>query len=563
TNNALNASAGAYTFQDLASFKNTQGIATTIVTVENILNESIYWDSNPLFNDTQAIIRNFITDAYLNWGIEYVLLGGDGDGADVGGESGDNIIPVRTLYATAVDGDQGDQIPADMYYGCLDGNWNNDEDSYWGESGEDDLYAEVYVGRAAVDSTTELSNFVMKTLAYEATQDTYLFDVWMVGEYLGFGGVADYGGNYKDEIKDGSLNHGYTTVGIPAEYNVSTLYDRDYPGNDWPKSELIDIIDNNVHIINHLGHASVGYDMKLYNSDADALTNNRYFFGYSQGCYPGSIDGWHYGGYYTDYDCIAEHFTTESHGAFAFIANSRYGWGTYASTDGPSQHFDREFFDALFGENIRELGKANQDSKEDSIGFISDPIIRWCYYEINLFGDPTVRIKDAVKPEHDIEVRNIDAPTHGLPNETVSVVAGVYNNGQNPENVTIEFIVNSVTVNSTLISNMDSDIYQEVWFNWTPTANAVYNLCVYAEFVPGENVTDNNMANTTVIVGPDIAVSSIFTPEYIDLNTTGVINATITNLGLTNETGIIIDFIVNGTTVDNVSVSILAGESVD
>ncbi|MCG2826396.1 MAG: C25 family cysteine peptidase, partial [Thermoplasmatales archaeon] len=399
TNNALNASAGAYTFQDLASFKNTQGIATTIVTVENILNESSYWDSNPLFNDTQAIIRNFITDAYMNWGIEYVLLGGDGDGADVGGESGDSIIPVRTLYATAVDGDQGDQIPADMYYGCLDGNWNNDEDSYWGESGEDDLYAEVYVGRAAVDSTTELSNFVMKTLAYENTQDTYLFDVWMVGELL----WADptWGGDYKDEIKDGSSNHGYSTVGIPAEYNVSTLYDRDYPGNDWPKSELIDIIDNNVHIINHLGHANVGYDMKLYNSDADALTNNRYFFGYSQGCYPGSIDGWnpYYG--YVDYDCIAEHFTTESHGAFAFIANSRYGWGEAGGTDGPSQHFDREFFDALFGENIREIGKANQDSKEDSIGFISDPIIRWCYYEINLFGDPTVRIKDAVKPEHD------------------------------------------------------------------------------------------------------------------------------------------------------------------
>jgi len=52
----------------------------------------------PEFNDTAAHIRNFIKDAYQNWGIEYVLLGGDGDSADVGGESGNDIIPCRGFY---------------------------------------------------------------------------------------------------------------------------------------------------------------------------------------------------------------------------------------------------------------------------------------------------------------------------------------------------------------------------------------------------------------------------------------------------------------------------------
>ncbi|MBA3043770.1 hypothetical protein FP804_01380, partial [archaeon] len=496
------------------------------------------------------IIRNFIIDAYLNWGIEYVLLGGD-----------DEIIPHRGFYV-----DEGlywdEDIPSDLYYACLDGSFNHDNDNYWGEINdglnycENDLFGEVYVGRAPVDSTDELSNFVFKTLSYEKSDGDYLYNVRMVGENLDWG-VS--GGDYKDEIKDGSSNHGYTTVGIPHDYNVSTLYDRN---GVWQKSEIISIINNGVHIVNHMAHTGVNFIMKITNNDLKNLENSKYFFGYSQGCYAGSFDNRMSDGNYGD-DCIVEDFVTTHAGAFAFIANSRYGWGSYYDTNGASQHFDREFFDALFGENIREIGKANQDSKEDSIGFISDPIIRWCYYEINLFGDPTVRIKDAVKPEHDIEVRNIDAPTHGLPNETVSVVAGVYNNGQNTENVTIDFIVNKVTVNSTLISNMDSDIYQEVWFNWTPTANAVYNLCVYAEFVPGENITDNNMANTTVIVGPDIAVSSIFTPEYIELNTTGMINATIINSGLTNETNIIIDFIVNGAIIDNVSVSISRGTSVE
>jgi len=563
TNNALNSSTWAYTFQDLADFKNSKGIATTIVTVENILNESAYWDSNPLFNDTQAVIRNFITDAYMNWGIEYVLLGGDVE-----------IIPHRGFYV-----DEGlywdDDIPSDIYYACLDGIFNYDEDSYWGEysdgpdGDEVDLYAEVYVGRAPVDSEEELSNFVFKTLSYEKSNDPYLRNVQMVGEYL-LGVPLTFGGDYKDEIKNGSSNHGYTTAGIPHDYNVSTLYDRDWPGfnqnnpwnTGWPKSEIINIINDGVHIINHIGHANVNYDMKMTNNDVKNLENSKYFFGYSQGCYAGSFDNRKSDGNYIS-DCIAEDFVTTQNGSFAFIANSRYGWAEAGGTNGPSQHFDREFFDALFGENIRELGKANQDSKEDTVGFISDPVFRWCYYEINLFGDPTVRIKSPVKPEHDIEVRKLDAPRYGLTNETIMVKAGVYNNGQNTENVTVNLIVNSVTVNSTLILNMANDTYQGVWFNWTPTANAVYDLCAYAELVPNENVTDNNMANTTVIVGPDIEVTSISAPGYIELNTTGMINATVTNLGLTDETSIVIDFIVNSTTVDNVSVSILSGESVD
>ena len=49
---------------------------------------------------------------------------------------------------------------------------------------------------------------------------------------------------------------------------------------------------------------------------------------------------------------------------------------------------DREFFDAIIGESISNLGWANQDSKEDNIGRINQDAIRWCIYEMNLMGDP-------------------------------------------------------------------------------------------------------------------------------------------------------------------------------
>ncbi|PKP59855.1 MAG: hypothetical protein CVT89_00775 [Candidatus Altiarchaeales archaeon HGW-Altiarchaeales-2] len=410
TNNELKNAKGNYTFQDLVEWKNRKGVKTTIVTVEEIMNNSAYHCDGTFgdgcaileFNDTAAHIRNFIKDAYQNWGIEYVLLGGDGDYANVGGESGNNIIPTRRLWADSVDWDVGDLIPSDLYYAALDGNWNNNLNEKWGEPGEDDLYAEVYIGRAPVDSAQEVSNFVKKTIAYEGSEPKK--EAWMIGEYLGFGGIADYGGSYKDEIISGSTNNGYTTVGFPGDYNVSTLYDRDWPGHNWPKSEIISIINNNTHIINHLGHGSTLSAMKLCNApiyqsgsycgtsrnrDIDNLTNDEYVFIYSQTCYAGAFDNWnHDAGRYTKSDSIAEHLVTSEHGAFAVIMNSRYGWGKFHSTDAPSQKFDRQFWDAVFGKNITNIGKANQDSKEDNIGGITDPKIRWVYYETNLLGDP-------------------------------------------------------------------------------------------------------------------------------------------------------------------------------
>ncbi|MEW5760185.1 MAG: C25 family cysteine peptidase, partial [Candidatus Thermoplasmatota archaeon] len=398
TNEVLKNSKEQYNWQALTAYKESKGITTNIVTVEEIYKN--YDGKRPDGKtDNQTKIRNFIIDAYTNWKTEYILLGGDGDVKDVGGESGNNIIPVRHFYSRfRVD----HPIPADMYYSNLDGTFDFDKDGYYGEpadgidGGEVDLYSEVFIGRAPVDSEKELSNFVRKTLEYENASDDYLKSVWMVGELLWPG---TYGGDYKDEIRYGSSAHGYTTVGFPEQFNIQTLYDRD---GRWDKEKLISIINSNVHLINHLGHANLNYVMKMVNQDVDRLTNDKYFFAYSQGCLPGAFDNWNtHTGKYTKEDSIAEHLTTNSTGAFAVIMNTRYGWGKRGSTDGPSQRYDRQFWDAIFGEKIDKLGKANQDSKEDNIGYLlaGDGVMRWCYYEITLFGDPELSLKSCFEPK--------------------------------------------------------------------------------------------------------------------------------------------------------------------
>ena len=244
----------------------------------------------------------------------------------------------------------------------------------------------MYVGRACADTMSDVNNFVTKSVAYlnRNPDDGYLKKVCLAAEYLGDYGIASYGGTYMDELINGSTDDGYSTVGFPTNnYTITKLYDS--PSYYWDPTELMAIINSGVHIINHLGHAYYDYNMKMYISDVDTLTDDKTCFIYSQGCMSGGFDN------PDGYDCIAEEFTVKtSHAAFAGVWNARYGFFWSYSTDGDSQRLNRQLWDAVFGEGIQQIGKANHDSKEDNIPIIGRSCIRWCYYETNLFGDPAL-----------------------------------------------------------------------------------------------------------------------------------------------------------------------------
>jgi len=526
TNEELRDTQGDYTLQDLMQSKLDKGLSATIVTVEEIEACPDYWwngafgDGNPLYNDTQCHIRNFIRDACQNWETEYILLGGDGDGADVGGESGDNIIPVRTIDEGSVE----DSIASDLYYSCLDGCYDSDGDGKFGEpgdgydidpeTGEVDLFAEVYIGRAPVDSAEELSNFVRKTLAYENSDgDEYLREVWMVGEYLG--DIMGYSADYKEEIRTGSNTYGYTTEGIPDLYTVSTLYDLDWEEPGWPKEILLGYINNSIHLINHLGHGNNFKVMKLYepvkpsggecHDVTENMTNDQYFFGYSQACFSGSFDNkWpeQWGGGYVENDCITEYLIGAEHGAFAFIANTRYGFGMFeGSTNAASQHYDREFFDALYGEDIRCLGAANQDSKEDSIGWFNEIAMRYCFFEITLFGDPELSIKDPPLRDHDVKVAEIDAPEYFWNDSSVDINTTIYNQGVNDETeLRVHFSIDGNPIDSAVIPVLQRQESVDLNFHWSHDVPGVYEITIQVEPVPGEEYLVNNIQNKSILV---------------------------------------------------------------
>ena len=403
-------------FIPLAEEHNITGTRTIIRTLSDV------------GGNTPEDIRGYIRTAYTNWGISYVLLGGDSD-----------VIPAKMLYVQGMDENvtpYDTEMPVDLYYACLDGTYNYDGDTYWGEphdgdnGGDVDLIAEVYVGRACASTMDEVNNFVSKTVAYLSLPegDTYLGDATFAGEYLGDYGIASFGGTTLNQLINGSTENGFTTAGIPASlYRVDKLYDEQYPGFDpndpwstgWPKSEIINRINNGVHLINHDGHANYDYNMRLSTDDVTGLTNtNNFCFVYSQGCMSGGFDN------PEGHDCIAEYFTAKiPGGSFAGIWNARYGFFWSYSTDGDSQRFHRQFWDAVFGENIKQIGKANHDSKEDNLFLINRSCMRWCYYETNLFGDPAIAFINPSSQPPSLQITSVTG-RKGV------VIATILNNGE-------------------------------------------------------------------------------------------------------------------------------------
>jgi|GEM_PF-710000 len=359
-----------------ADWRAMRGMPTYIKTVNEIV------DAYP-GRDTQEKIRNAVADAYRNDNVAHLIIMGDAD-----------LVPHRGFCANVNNEDEKD-IPADWYYSAFDGTWNTDNDAYWGESNESDLLAEVTVGRIPASDSLDLANGLLKTYKYA---DTPVVEdvpaVLMVGEELGW---AKMGSDYMEELYAGSNLYGYTTKGFPRDWKKGTLYDtKDF---EWTAhGHLAPLINEGYNFINHLGHANTWTVMKFNrdNLDANVLINGGGFNGhnvlYTQGCYCGSFDNRTTTvGTYEEKDCISEYFIGRLWTGFvAMIANSRYGWGSGNDTNGPSQMFHRQYADAIFSENYTLIGRANQDSKEDGTPWMNNQVIRWCFWEANLFGDPAL-----------------------------------------------------------------------------------------------------------------------------------------------------------------------------
>ncbi|MDD3626006.1 MAG: C25 family cysteine peptidase, partial [bacterium] len=307
-------------FQPLADWKTKKGIPTQIVTTDWLY-------ANYTGTDNAEKIRNFIIDAYTNWGTQWILLGGDTD-----------IIPERPAYAMTCGAGyyaDEDDIPCDLYFSDLDGDWNANANTVYGELDDNiDMYPDVYVGRAPVDSASEVQAFVNKVLNYEKNPELdYQLRVSFVGAYLD--SYPTDGGIAKDTIDTESFPSRFDPISKFYENNGTLSY-----------TNVMNALTAGQNLFNHNDHCNeyvmgLGPD-ELSLTDMDNLTNsNRFTVLYSIGCWAAALDR----------DAIAEHFVVNPNGGGIFVGNSRYGWYSPLNPgNGTSDLFDREFWKSVFTE---------------------------------------------------------------------------------------------------------------------------------------------------------------------------------------------------------------------
>ena len=366
-------------FGEYEKFYQDRGLRTRVIDLETIL-------STMEGRDNPEKLRNYIIQEYEENGIMMVNLAGDVP-----------IIPYRGLYCHVDSGSGYDDsdIPADLYYAALDGTWNDDNDNRWGEIDEDDLLPEIGIGRMCFSNQNELDNMLHKAITYQTAPVLGEFrQVIMAGEHL-FDDPLSNGSQYLELLIGTHDDNGYTTTGIPEDYEFTRLYEEE--GN-WSGTRLRNAVNAGTQYVHHDGHANTGYVAGWTNGD---ITNSNfssvngvdhnYTFFHTSGCICGDFSN----------DCILERMTKISNFAVATFGNSRYGWFNEGQTEGPAIHLARETEDAYYNDRIPYGGMALREGKIQTAPWVNAPgqweegALRWNFYDLNMMGDV------AVSPWHD------------------------------------------------------------------------------------------------------------------------------------------------------------------
>ena len=434
-------------FASLQNVYLSRGIDSQVATTEDIAN-------NSSGQDLQEKIRNYIIQEYQDSDIEYVLLGGDVE-----------YIPHRGFYCYVQSGNgyTSNDIPADLYYSALDGNWNDDGDNKWGEPDEDDLLPEIAIARFPFSNEQELARMIHKSVSYQNNPVLgELTNALLAGENL-YMNPDTWGRDYLDLIIGEHSDNGYTTIGIPETYPIDSLYEHDGP---WDGTALMNEINEGKQFVHHVGHANTSYVAHLNTSDitnanfygANGIDHNYTLF-QTHGCDCGSFD---------NSDCIMEKMVTIDNFAVSVIGNSRYGWFNEGQTEGPSAHLHREMVDAMYNEQMNHLGSAFVECKLQTASWVEAPgqyeegALRWNFYDINILGDPALSvwtaepITIAVDYEEEIEL--------GTSTTEVMVTSG----GIPMENFTCSIVKDGV-----LLATEETDVVGNAILNFDPVVSEV------------------------------------------------------------------------------------------
>jgi len=378
-------------FQEVADWYTRKGYAAEVVTTESIYAEYAG-------RDNQEKIRTAIQDYHTNRGVEYVLLGGD-----------DTVVPDRNTYVR-VGGYTESSMPTDLYYSGLEGTWDSDGDSIFGEAGQDtdvDLTYDVILGRYPVRTVEHVETLLSKVIAYETTPaggdwatsmlatGDKLWNTYAAGTYRGIefdhtASDAEIKSYYADDLYVAPY---WDERQLDVLFDTKTSWDSETAG-DYAMSptNLIETMGSGyqfMHMATHGSYSLWGTESGGYfssNSVNNLSSPVNASIVSTIACMTGGFDK-------------AEHSLSEAFlrspdsGTIIYLGSSRYGWG-YASTAlGPSFRYSYQFYKEFLANGHTLAGEAFAESKQAfQWSSTYDGATRWVQFGLNFQGDPLVQM---------------------------------------------------------------------------------------------------------------------------------------------------------------------------
>lgn len=370
-------------FQEIANWKTRKGVPAVVRTVEWIYN-------NYPGADRAEKVRNFIIDAYQNWGTQFFMLGGDSD-----------VAPIRYAWIShwnradlKPEIPNGDLIAADMYFACLDGNWNADGDATFGEANwnrqndgtfvnTNDPYAnidnvdrlpDVVIGRVPVEDyldnqnePVELNRFKAKFFEYVKTSQGNENNVLFFSQ--------DSDGIYHSDMDT------YVAPQFPASVNITKLYQVN-GDNNMDVLNALNATDNiKKHIICGFGHGGPNNfnacNGPLDRTVMDNLINpDRSEIFYLNSC---KTMGW-------QYNTVTEHYINSENGGVSVIGYSTFGW-----TNGPRE-YNKPFIYNLYHDDNHIGITFNKVKILKNSNSYKDCIERMDFFSLSLASDPEMPV---------------------------------------------------------------------------------------------------------------------------------------------------------------------------
>jgi hypothetical protein len=330
-------------FERFAAWKRRHGVSARVRTLGSIRRQF------PNAADDAERIRLAIRDAYAH-GTRWVLLGGDTE-----------VIPTRIVHSNffAQAGLPPD-FPSDYYFACLDGTWNGDGDSFYGESEDSiDVIPEVIVGRAPARTPEEARIFVDKTIEYSEaravppSQQTLFFAEVLLPE--DWPGPPAHVFLDMAQLVESAMTDVLTVPGFDPVRLYENYTDSRYPPGALPetKASVLDHLTRSYPLSVFAGRGSAGVmsvgSERLGIDDVLGLESHRRLtnlFSFSSQTHDITVD------------CIGEAFLRSPHGG----AVSSIGPSAVSFTF-EGMVFMKEYLDLAFEEGVETVGELANESR--------------------------------------------------------------------------------------------------------------------------------------------------------------------------------------------------------